>query len=56
MLPEKVYNDNKAPESAGSIESCDTIEKKRDYLRSLIMELTNEECDLLLEEWRSFHV
>lgn len=56
MLPEKVYIDNEAPESDGDTKSCDTIEEKRDYLRSLIMELTDEECDLLLEEWRAFHV
>lgn len=56
MLPEKVYIDNEAPESDGDTKSCDTIEEKRDYLRSLIMELTDEECSTLWEKWRMTHV
>lgn len=56
MLPNTIHTDNEAPESNGCINSCDTIEVKRAHLRSIIMELTDDECDLLWEEWRASYV
>lgn len=56
MLPEKVYNDKKAPECGGIPTARDTVEEKRANLRSLILELTDEECNRLWEEWRMTHV
>lgn len=56
MLPNTIHTDNEAPESNGCINSCDTIEDKRNYLKSFIMELTDAECDLLWEKWRMSHV
>lgn len=56
MLPNTIHTDNEAPESNGYIRSCDTIEVKRAHLRSIIMELTDDECDQLLEKWRMRHV
>lgn len=56
MLPNTIHTDNEAPESNGCIRSCDTIEVKRAHLRSIIMELTDDECDLLWEEWRASYV
>lgn len=58
MLPNTIHTDNEAPESGNSSKSYDRILKDtaRDYLRCIIMELTDEECNLLWEEWRMFHV
>lgn len=56
MLPNTIQTDNKAPQSGWDISPLDTIEYKRNYLKSLIMELTDDECDLLWEKWRTRHV
>lgn len=56
MLPNTIHTDNEAPESNGYIKSRDTIEVKRAHLRSIIMELTDDECSALWEEWRMHHV
>lgn len=44
MLLEKIYNDKKAP---------DDMRDGKEYLRSLIMSLSDEECSLLLYKWEN---
>jgi hypothetical protein len=58
MLPNTIQTDNEAPESVNSSKSYDRILKDtaRDHLRQLIMGLTDAECDLLWEKWRTRHV
>lgn len=44
MLPNTIHTDNEAPED---------MRDRKEYLRSLIMSLTDDECYLLLDKWEN---